>query len=179
MFLDLKGDFYTWAIREVEKIELRDKKILCFGDAEPSLFQPLIDKGHSIEFKIFKDLNEIKKESFSIIFCPSFFLYNQKEISESVASVLCSVLNEEGEIFLLFGPSWLPSNWSEEGAKMIKEGERRLIFRLKNTTLSFCYYTNREIEVLFSPLKLNRLIILQNGFRRVHLQKFSDKTSNK
>lgn len=179
MLLDLKNDFYTWAIKEVENIELLDKKILCFGEGEPSFFQPLIEKGRSIEFKGYKDLNELKKENFSIIFCPSFFLYNQKEINESVASVLSSVLNENGEIFLLFGPSWIPLNWSEEGAKMIKEGDRRLIFRIKNTTLSFCYYTNREIEILFSPLKLNRIIILQSGFRRVHFQKFSDKISNK
>ncbi|MEJ5165586.1 MAG: hypothetical protein WHV67_00985, partial [Thermoanaerobaculia bacterium] len=83
----------------------------------------------------------------------------------------CEILQEEGDIFLLFAPFWLPAKWAEEGAKMIKEGERRLIFRVKNSTLSFCYYTNREIENLFHSLKLNRLIILQSGFRRVHFQK--------
>jgi len=172
MLQDLKGDFYFWAIKEAEKLNLKEKKLLVFGEADPSLFQNLIDKGSSIEFKSYKDLNDLKKESFSIIFSPSFFLYNQKEINEKVAKLLVNSLEEEGEIFLLFGPSWLPSNWAAEGAKMIKEGERRLIFRVKNTTLSFCYYTNREIEALFLPLKLNRLIILQSGFRRVHFQKF-------
>ncbi len=171
MFLDLKGDFYSWAIKEAEKLNLKEKKLLCFGEAEPSFFQRLIDFGASIEFKGYKDLNDLKKENFSIIFSPSFFLYNQKEINEKVSKSLIDCLEKEGEIFLLFGPSWLPCNWAEEGAKMIKEAERRLIFRIKNTTLSFCYYTNREIEILFSPLKLEKLIILQSGFRRVHFQK--------
>lgn len=171
MFLDLKGDFYTWALKEAENQNLEGKNLLCFGEGEPSLFQNLINKGFSIEFKTFKDLNDLKRESFFLIFCPSFFLYNQKEINEKAALCLSKALDENGSIFLLFGPSWLPSSWAEEGAKMIKEGERRLIFRLKNSTLSFCYYTNREIELLFSPLKLERNIILQSGFRRVHFQK--------
>lgn len=171
MLLDLKGDFYTWIEKEFEELKLGDKNTLCFGEENPHFFQNLIEKGVSIEFKSFKDLSDLKKESFETIICPTFFLYNQKEINGKVAQKLSEVLTEEGNIFVFFGPSWLPRKWAEEGAKMIQEGEKRLIFRLKNNTLSFCYYTNREIENLFLPLKLNRLIILQDGFRKVHFQK--------
>lgn len=171
MLLDLKGDFYTWIEKESEVLKLQGKKVLCFGEENPSYFQNLISKGFSIEFKSFKDLSDLKTECYPAIFCPTFFLYNQKEMNQKVAQKFCEILQDEGDIFLLFAPSWLPAKWAEEGAKMIKEGERRLIFRVKNSTLSFCYYTNREIENLFHPLKLNRLIILQSGFRRVHFQK--------
>lgn len=171
MLLDLKGDFYTWIEKETENLKFKERNLLCFGEENPSYFQNLISRGLSIEFKTLKDLSDLKSESYPAIFCPTFFLYNQKEINQKVAQKFCEILQEEGDIFLLFAPFWLPRKWSEEGAKMIKEGEKRLIFRVKNSTLSFCYYTNREIENLFFPLKLNRLIILQSGFRRVHLQK--------
>ncbi len=171
MFLNLKGDFYDWVVKELKELEAEGKKILGINVEEPAALQPLIAKGYSIEFKNVKELKDLEEENFSYIIIPTYFLYTQKETSLETALTIPKYLKKDGEIFCFFGPAWLPSNWAQEGAKIIKEEDKRLIFRIKNNTLSYCFYTNREIELLFPNLKLNRLIILQSGFRKGVFQK--------
>lgn len=171
MLFDLKKDFYDWAIKEIEKSKKEEKKILAFCVDEPSHLQPLIDKNFSLNFKTLKEI-ELKKDIFyDFILCPSFFLYSSKDQAKKASEILSEILKESGEIFVFFGPPWLSSAIAEDGAKILKDKNDKIILRYKNNIFSFSFFSNREIEKIFPSLKLKHLTILQNGFRRANFQK--------
>ena len=165
---DLRADFFDWVLNSFNSGWDRPGRILAFEVEESSLLDPLLQLGISLDALGRSDLAARPDSSYGLILCPTAFLSPEKETVPVLASQLARLAAPGSLTLALFPPAWLPSDWADKVIKFHKEGNTKLYFRFKNHISAFTYYTNREISLLFPDLYLERLTILQDGFRRAH-----------
>lgn len=166
--LDLAADFYDWVLSTLKTGLSARKRILVFEAEDSSPLSPLLKEGIVLDDLDRKALAGAPDAAYDFILCPSLFLSLEKDATASAARLMGRLLAPGGEAHVLFPPAWLPAAWAEKVVKFHKEGNTKLYFRFKNHISAYTFYTNREIELLPSDLRLERLTILRDGFRRAH-----------
>jgi hypothetical protein len=166
--LDLAADFYDWVLSALRPALMGRKGILVYEAEDTAPLAALIKDGISFDSLDRRALAATPDGSHDLILCPSLFLSLEKEATTAAARLMARLLAPGGEAHVLFPPAWLPAAWAEKVVKFHKEGNTKLYFRFKNHISAYTFYTNREIELLPADLRLERLTILRDGFRRAH-----------
>jgi len=166
--LDLAADFYAWVLSTLKADLSVRKKILVYEVEDLSPLSALLKEGIVLDDLDRGALAEAPDDAYDFVLCPSLFLSLEKDAAPAAARLLGRILARGGDAHVLFPPAWLPSAWADKVVKFHKEGNTKLYFRFKNHISAYTYYTNREIELLAPVLRLERLTILRDGFRRAH-----------
>jgi hypothetical protein len=175
--LDLAADYYDWVLATLKTGLTARKKILVFEAEDISPLSPLLKDGIVLDDLDRKALADAPDDSYESILCPSLFLSLEKDAAPSAMRVLGRLLAPGGDAHVLFPPAWLPAAWADKVVKFHKEGNTKLYFRFKNHISAYTYFTNREIELLAPDLRLERLTILRDGFRRAHFTRRPKETA--
>ena len=165
---DIKADFFDCVDALLKDGEDRYKRILAFDVEEPSLLDPLLKDGRSLDALGKPEISGKTGIAYDLLLCPTCFLSPEKESAAGLGSQLGRLAAPGSLTLALFPPAWLPSAWADRVVKFHKEGNTKLYFRFKSHISAFTFYTNREIASLLPGLYLERLTILQDGFRRAH-----------
>jgi hypothetical protein len=175
--LDLAADFYDWVLSTLKADCAARKRILIFEAEDAAPLAPLLKEGISFDDLDRKALADTPDAAYDFILCPSLFLSLEKDATAAAARVLGRLLAPGGDAHVLFPPAWLPAAWADKVVKFHKEGNTKLYFRFKDHISAYTNYTNREIELLPSDLRLERLTILRDGFRRAHFTRRAMETA--
>ena len=165
---DIKADFFDWVDALLKEGEDRYRRILAFDVEDPSLLDPFLRDGRSLDALGRPEISGKAGASYDLLLCPTCFLSPEKESALALGGQLGRLAAPGSLTLALFPPAWLPSAWADRVVKFHKEGNTKLYFRFKNHISAFTFHTNREIASLLPGLYLERLTILQDGFRRAH-----------
>jgi hypothetical protein len=175
--LDLAADFYDWVLSALKAGLPARRRILAYETEDLSPLSPLLKEGLVVDDLNRKALEGAPDAAYDLILCPSLFLSLEKDAAPAAARLMGRLTAPGGEAHILFPPAWLPAAWAERVVKFHKEGNTKLYFRFKDHISAYTFYTNREIELLPSDLRLERLTILRNGFRRAHFSRRPKETA--
>ena len=165
---DLKADFFDWVDALLKEGEDRYRRILAFDVEDPSMLDSFLKDGRSLDALGRSDVAGKSDASYDLLLCPTCFLSPEKESAAPLGAQVGRLAAPGSLVLALFPPAWLPSAWADRVVKFHKEGNTKLYFRFKNHISAFTFYTNREIASLLPGMYLERLTILQDGFRRAH-----------
>jgi len=165
---DLKADFFDWVDTLLKEGEDRYRRILAFDMEDPSQLDPLLKDGRSLDALGKPEIAGKADASYDLMLCPTCFLSPDKESATALGKQLGRLAAPGSLTLALFPPAWLPSMWADRVVKFHREANTRLYFRFKTHIAAYTFYTNREIASLIPGLYLERLTILQDGFRRAH-----------
>jgi len=166
MEFDLKGDFFDWAGGLLKDGDGAPQRILAYEVEDSALLDPFLQEERTLDALDGPGIALAAEASYDLVLCPTCFLTAEKESVPTLASRLAHLTAPGGSALALFPPAWLPAVWADRVIKFHKEGNTKLYFRFKNHIAAYTFYTNREIETLCRGLRLERLTILHDGFRR-------------